>query len=83
MPFAAVVRITAEISLTELTHQIAASKSSCRSPACLVADCGRIDLLEGVILGVSAGISQLSGVPGLGGLANLFLNLGGIRKIGC
>ena len=30
LPFAAVVRITDEISLTQLTHQIAASKSSGR-----------------------------------------------------
>jgi hypothetical protein len=36
---------------------------------------GRIDPLEGVILGVSAGISQISGVPGLDGVVNIFLFL--------
>lgn len=35
------------------------------------------------ILGLTAEISQISGVPGLGGFANLFLYLGGIRKIEC
>jgi len=34
-------------------------------------------------LGMLAEIRQISGVPGLGGFANLFLYLGGIRKIGC
>jgi hypothetical protein len=34
-----------------------------------------IDRLEGAILGVSVGISQISGVPGLDGFANLFLFL--------
>ena len=43
----------------------------------------RIDRLEGAILGVSAGISQISRVPGFDGFANLFLYLGGIRKTGC
>jgi len=36
---------------------------------------GRIDRREGAILGVSAEISQISGVPGLAGFANLFLFL--------
>ena len=39
--------------------------------ACLVAEIWR----EGAILGVSAGISQISRVPGLDGFANLFLFL--------
>jgi hypothetical protein len=49
----------------------------------LVADCGRNDRWEGAILGLTAEISQISGVPGLGVVVNLFLYLGGIRKIGC
>jgi hypothetical protein len=44
---------------------------------------GRIDRLEGAILGVSSEISQISDAPGLDGVVNLFLYLGGIRKIGC
>jgi hypothetical protein len=35
---------------------------------------GRIDRLEGAILGVSVKISQISVAPGLDGVANLFLN---------
>jgi hypothetical protein len=34
-------------------------------------------------LDASTGFSQISGVPGLGGFANLFFFLGRIRKIGC
>jgi len=36
---------------------------------------GRIDRLEGAILGVSVEISQISGSPGLDGVVNLFLYL--------
>ena len=43
------------------------SKSSGRKSACLVADCGRMDLLEGAILRVSAEINQVSNAPGLDG----------------
>ncbi len=44
---------------------------------------GRIDPLEGAILGVSAEISQISDAPGLDGVVNIFIYLGKIRKIGC
>ena len=43
------------------------SKGSGRKSACLVADCGRIDRLEGAILRVSAEINQISNAPGLDG----------------
>jgi hypothetical protein len=33
-------------------------------------------------IGMLAGFSQISDVPGLGDFADLFLYLGGIRKIG-
>ena len=36
---------------------------------------GRIDQLEGAILGVSAEISQISDAPGLDGVVNIFLYL--------
>ena len=38
---------------------------------------------SGVILGFTAEISQIPRGPGLGGLAKLFLYLGGLEKIGC
>jgi hypothetical protein len=34
-------------------------------------------------IGLGGGNQSDSGVPGLGGFANLFFYLGGIRKIGC
>jgi hypothetical protein len=34
-------------------------------------------------IGVLAEISQITDAPGLDGVVNLFLYLGGIRKIGC
>ena len=42
----------------------------------------RNDRRERSILGVSGGISQISGVPGLDGVVNIFLFFRGIRKIG-
>ena len=37
---------------------------------------------RGAILGLTAEISQISGVAGLGGFAKLFIYLGGTGKIG-
>ena len=68
-------RLASEISLTQSTHQIAVSKSSGRLRHAWWPKFGRFDPLEGVILGESAGISQISGVPGLADVVNIFLSL--------
>jgi hypothetical protein len=51
------VRLASEICLTQSTQQIAASKSSGRWAAWLVADCGWIDRLEEAIWDMSGEIS--------------------------
>jgi len=48
-----------------------------------VADCGGIDLREGAILGMSAGLSQISIVPGPDSVTSPGSFIGGIEKIGC
>ena len=50
-------------------------RSGQSAPTCRVADCDRIDRLEGAILRVSVEISQVSDTAGSGGVANLFLFL--------
>jgi len=69
------VRVTDKVTSTLSTHQIAACERSGRLSVCLVADCDWIDRRQEAILGVSAGISQISNARGSDDAASSFLYL--------
>ena len=70
------VRVADAISLTQLTYQQLRANVAAGSRHAWWLEFGGIDPLEGAILGLTAKVSLISGVPWLGGFVNLFLCLG-------